>query len=475
MNMVMVTSQMSPTSSAASNAGTQASGKAADGNANGFAGALVQALVGDSNGAAQAGMNGSLLTANVASLLGQAQTQQGEPESGTGLIAMLSKLLDLLQGEGQDAAATDDESAGPSAELLASVQDLLNQLNLLQIPATTIADRTNLQGEASLIGGTQAASLATLMPMLLQSLKEASQKAGQLEALAEPMADLAQKMQEAIAAAAATNQAASAQPAAQAAKSAAVPSANPLQAAAAQSEQPAASIASAEPRKPVSAFKEPIVYWNLADSLVASEQPADVPVVTAAANAQQASDQSVPFQLTLPNNTLQTTADAGKAALPAQVPVQQFTEQVGNYLVKQFTLSGGEGVATAKLTLHPDHLGQVDIRIAMQDGQMTAQFVAHNGTAKELLENQMSLLRTALQGQGIQVERMDVVQQSDLTSQTSFLGQEQRESESGRSGGQASRHGRDGSNDEWIDFEAEMERSSVLREAGYGSSINVTA
>lgn len=480
MNMVMATGQIGAKASPSANAGPQAGGKASGG-AGGFAGALVQAITGEAKGTAQTPQNGMPLTADVASLIGQAQTQQSDAAMGTDLVAMLGKLLEQLQAQAGKASASssDDEAANdPKAELLASLQDLLAQMNLLQLPSLNDGNASDATSALPVTGGGQTATLATLMPLLLQALKQASQSgatdANQPGSFAQSIEDLAQKMQQALAAG--TAQTAAAQPQEQAKDSAISQTANALQYTAASDSQPAAVVASAEPRKATAAFKEPIVHWNLANDAAASEQPADVPVVTAASDTQSSSDQQTPLGMTLQQNPIQQSADAGKtAALPAQVPVQQFTEQVGNYLVKQFTLSGGNGVAMAKLSLHPDHLGQVDIRIVMQDGQMTAQFVAHNGTAKELLENQMSLLRTALQGQGIQVEKMDVVQQSDLNGSAAFLGQEQGGSGSGRDGGQASKRQRDGIYEEPVNFEAEMERTSVLREAGYGSAINVTA
>lgn len=482
MNMAMVTPQMGAAATPAANAGSQASGKSAGADSNGFAGALVQALGGESKGSTGAAANAALLMADVGSLLGQAQTQQDDAATGTDLAAMLNQLAAQLQtmAQAQDDSASNDtaQANDPIAQLLASLQELLNQLNLLQPASTINADASGLTSAASELtaaGGGQTASLATLMPVLLQALKQASQN-GQLDQLSQPVQDFVNKLQQATANgdtqganALAIGKAAETTPASQT-------TANPLQMQEMSDQQPVLVVASAEPRKATSAFKEPIVYWHLAGNTAASDQTEDVPVVTATGGAQQSSDQPMPFGLALTQQSQpQPTANAGQATLPAQVPVQQFTEQVGNYLVKQFTLSGGNGMATAKLTLHPDHLGQVDIRIVMQDGQMTAQFVAHNGTAKDLLENQMGLLRTALQGQGIQVEKMDVVQQSDLTSQTAFFGQEQRDSDPGRGRGQASKRELDGGYEEPVDFEAEMERSSVLREAGYGSSINVTA
>jgi len=142
-------------------------------------------------------------------------------------------------------------------------------------------------------------------------------------------------------------------------------------------------------------------------------------------------------------------------------------------LVKQFQLTQGNGISEAKLKLTPEHLGQVDIRIVMNNGVLTAQFIADSPAAREMLENQMAQLRASLSGQGLQVERLEVVQPSSASSGATFQNQEHRNSKSGRDGSSDGRSGGEGGED--AVFEAELERNSSLKEIGYGSSINVTA
>jgi flagellar hook-length control protein FliK len=66
------------------------------------------------------------------------------------------------------------------------------------------------------------------------------------------------------------------------------------------------------------------------------------------------------------------------------------------------------GLSEAKITLIPEHLGQLQVKIAMQNGQLTAQLMAETTVARDLLENQLPQLRAALQSQGIQVEKLEV-------------------------------------------------------------------
>lgn len=164
-----------------------------------------------------------------------------------------------------------------------------------------------------------------------------------------------------------------------------------------------------------------------------------------------------------------------RTELPHPVPVRQFAEQFETFLVKRLTMHRLDGVAEARITLHPEHLGHVDIRLTVQNGQVTAQFVTQNGMARELLENQMAQLRTALQGHGLQVERMEVVQQTPTYASTSaFLQQQDRHPGSGDGRRRTFDGGRGNAYRDAVDFDAALERSAWLHDV-YGSSINLTA
>lgn len=125
---------------------------------------------------------------------------------------------------------------------------------------------------------------------------------------------------------------------------------------------------------------------------------------------------------------LQTTGPvtAGQLALrdgvnmpvkPSQpVPVQQFAREMTQFVVNKLDIIRQQGFTEARISLNPEHLGQVDIRISIQNGQLVAQFMAQKSDAKDLLDQQMSQLRTALQGQGLQVEKLEVTQSSQSPS-----------------------------------------------------------
>lgn len=123
----------------------------------------------------------------------------------------------------------------------------------------------------------------------------------------------------------------------------------------------------------------------------------------------------------------------------ARVPVTQFAQQMDTFISGKLEIVRKGGVAEAVITLFPENLGQVDVKITMQNGNLIAQFATTHSGAKEMLEQQMSQLRAALQSQGIQVEKLEVTQNNTpLFSQ--FNGQQGRQP---NSGGQQNGHSRD--------------------------------
>lgn len=117
------------------------------------------------------------------------------------------------------------------------------------------------------------------------------------------------------------------------------------------------------------------------------------------------------------------------------VPVSQFAQQMDTFITGKLEIVQKGGVAEATITLFPENLGQVDVKITMQNGNLIAQFNTAQSGTKDMLEQQMSQLRAALQSQGIQVEKLEVTQNNTpLFSQ--FNGQQGRQpGSSGQQGG----------------------------------------
>ncbi|MGO0061719.1 flagellar hook-length control protein FliK [Brevibacillus fluminis] len=114
---------------------------------------------------------------------------------------------------------------------------------------------------------------------------------------------------------------------------------------------------------------------------------------------------------------------------------EQLPKDVANLFVKQMKIVGANGMSEAKITLHPQALGQVDVKITANNHVITAQFAADTHAGKELLDNQLPQLRAALTQLGLQVDRLEVTQQQP-SQQAQFGFQEQRGSQQNRQGEQ---------------------------------------
>lgn len=119
-----------------------------------------------------------------------------------------------------------------------------------------------------------------------------------------------------------------------------------------------------------------------------------------------------------------------KAEVPiAPVPVQQFAQEMSGFITGKLEIVQKGGIAEATISLFPENLGQVDVKITMQNGHLVAQFMTEHSGAKDLLEQQMNQLRSALLSQGLQVEKLEVTQNN--TPLNSQWGQEGRQPGSG--------------------------------------------
>ncbi|CAH1197848.1 hypothetical protein PAECIP111893_01008 [Paenibacillus plantiphilus] len=182
-------------------------------------------------------------------------------------------------------------------------------------------------------------------------------------------------------------------------------------------------------------------------------------------------------QLAAGTQEAQRQIQTAKAPVIAQpVPVQQFAETMEGFVVKQFNVTTVNGVSEARITLFPEQLGQVDVRISVQNGQLTAMFVAETAVAKDLLENQLGQLRSALQSQGLQIDKLEVsnsssVQPNLFQDRNGHNGREQQEAKRNKS--------KNDSVGEINGFDTGLEEVSIEqavdRDMGFGRGINTMA
>lgn len=156
----------------------------------------------------------------------------------------------------------------------------------------------------------------------------------------------------------------------------------------------------------------------LLQALNGEQGESKAPVSDSATLAKNA-DSSI--QLGLEQRTLPLEAKGSERlaeSKPAEAPVPSarfahLIDDLKGLLRSQFqSIKQGED-SQIRIKIFPEHLGHLDIRITSIAGKISAQLMASHQMAKEALEFGLGQLRVALTQQGIQVERIEVTQQSN--------------------------------------------------------------
>ena len=124
--------------------------------------------------------------------------------------------------------------------------------------------------------------------------------------------------------------------------------------------------------------------------------------------------------------TVATTTDAAKSGQAAgrteptvptaTVRMSNLIEELGEVLRGAFRLNGtGEGTQI-KVSIFPQHLGHLDIRITELNGKIAAQIFTSSLVAKEALDLQVNQLRNSLLQQGVTVDKIEITQQHSSQS-----------------------------------------------------------
>jgi flagellar hook-length control protein FliK len=173
--------------------------------------------------------------------------------------------------------------------------------------------------------------------------------------------------------------------------------------------------------KPASAGQTPS--GNAGDPDQQPKPNAQAPAAAAAPSAQQArvaaayappAERPQPTAAVAPTAPTTATAPAAPAttALPTAtpVPLARSAEAVEHVL----RLASARGVTHARIALHPEELGSVDVHIRSTNEGIVARVVAHSAESVQTLQHAANDLRKSLEEQGVNVLSLDIGQsQSD--------------------------------------------------------------
>ncbi len=133
----------------------------------------------------------------------------------------------------------------------------------------------------------------------------------------------------------------------------------------------------------------------------------------------------------VPTRTITVTLPANPA-MQSEALIKELEQAIS-----RTQLFNSQGQIKLLLKLYPENLGQIRVELFQKDGIMQARILASTSQAKELLDTNIHQLKTALTGQNIQMDRIDIAQSLQSTDQqlrdqsflNNFFGQQQEEVE----------------------------------------------
>ncbi len=162
---------------------------------------------------------------------------------------------------------------------------------------------------------------------------------------------------------------------------------------------------------------EEVVETEVANEEIVEETTTTI-TESAATNQQQGQSNFTNQDDTLEQNVGQINLAARSEVVVEQVAVKPTNVEVARSNVDTFKVVDQildkmkvevkADVSEIKIALRPDHLGDVTLKIATNNGIVTAQFVAESQRVKELIESQFQSLEDTLKQQGVDVGALSV-------------------------------------------------------------------
>lgn len=118
-------------------------------------------------------------------------------------------------------------------------------------------------------------------------------------------------------------------------------------------------------------------------------------------------------------------AVAAPATMMAAAPSSQDEAENVQELIKQAQIVLKRGGGEMKLEMKPEGLGQVHLRVAVENGQVNVQMLTENDAAKKLIEKGLHELKASLSAQQLQVDNLKVDIGSEIQKQMDQHNQEQ--------------------------------------------------
>lgn len=116
----------------------------------------------------------------------------------------------------------------------------------------------------------------------------------------------------------------------------------------------------------------------------------------------------------------QQAAETQPAAAHVKMSSEQFESDFPAMLVKQASLTERGGLSEMRVTLMPEGLGEIHVRVQGDGGLVSLQIAADSQHARSLLDANLGILKQHLEAQGMQLNRVEVVASNSSANMNSM-------------------------------------------------------
>ncbi len=126
--------------------------------------------------------------------------------------------------------------------------------------------------------------------------------------------------------------------------------------------------------------------------------------------------EKITFNLSI-NKTNPSVVKASRVSTPSQ---SLMDKDVMNQIMKELRVQLETGQKEATIQLQPPTLGKLHIKVGIDNGVLNIHFLANQYSAKEIIENNLNLLKQALTQQGLQLGEFSVALGGEQTSDSKY-------------------------------------------------------
>lgn len=160
---------------------------------------------------------------------------------------------------------------------------------------------------------------------------------------------------------------------------------------------------------------------SLPTTRVVSTEPTAPAAVTATTHTAPALTAAVTSHVNKLTETLKSAELAQQ-----QLPLELQQPNAASKLAERVMYQVHQKIQSAEVQLHPEDLGAMQIKVSLQQDQLSVQFVVQQGAAKDALEQQMPRLKEMLQQQGMQLAEGQVEQRQSQQGEQRHAQSQQR-------------------------------------------------